>query len=249
MVDSRIYTRTSVDEAKNPRASNQTQEETCRKKAEENIDKITRVYSDIGKSGTSMESRKEFQQMIKDAEDGLFNRLYLLNQSRFARDLVDQELAIKHLLSLGISIFFCDDGLVEEKTTFIRQVKGAYNEEQIRIMKEQTRIEHNIRLEKRLPVSRPPMGYKQNRKTKRWDVDPKKAEFVKNVFRMASSGVRMKEISKETKLSIPTLTHMLKNRVYLGIYTYKERELIDNHEAIIDKEVFEKCQMSEPLQH
>lgn len=237
-----IYTRTSWDETDNPRESNSTQESACRKKATENDDEIAKLYSDINKSGTAIAHRKDFVQMLKDIKPFNIERVYTLNLSRFARDLIDQETSIKDLQKKGVSVFTCDDGLVQDKTTFFRQIKGAYNQELIRVMREQTKVEHETRLAKMIPVSRPPMGYKINSKTKKWDVDEKKSDIVRRIFEMKSSGNDLKTISKETKVIIPTLKHILKNKSYLGIYTYREQSFA-SHDPIISAEVFEKCQI------
>lgn len=50
---------------------------------------LVRIYSDEGKSGTSMKKRVQFQQMIRDALSGEFDVIYCASVSRFARNVSD----------------------------------------------------------------------------------------------------------------------------------------------------------------
>lgn len=237
-----IYTRTSVDEIKNPRASNSTQEQFCRKRAEEEGDEIIEVYSDIGISGGGTKKRKAFLRMNVDADKKYFERFYTLDLTRLARNLKDQEICIDNLQSKGISVFTCEDGCLDEKNKLLRQIKGSINEEMRNAMRRRTEIEHSVRLAKHIPVSRPPLGYKINKKTKRWDIDINGANIVKKIFDFKLRGLSVKEISKEMKMFSLSVKKILKNESYIGIYTYR-KESFENHEPIIEKEVFERCQM------
>ena len=236
-----IYGRTSFDESENPRESIKTQEQLCRNKAQENHDIIVKVYTDIGKSGATLKRRKGFLQMKKDANDKLFSRIYTPSLSRISRDLGDQEKEYKSFIKMGINIWSIEDGLLGEENSLVRQFRGIMNEETLNIMRRQTEIEHQSRLKKQIPVTRCPLGYKRD-KNKQWVIDEKKAQIIKEIFEMKEIGIDLKEIAQKYKILIPTLIKMLKNRAYLGYYTY--RDFSEKwHDPIISEEVFNKCQI------
>lgn len=236
-----IYTRTSQDEINNPRKSNKTQEEVCRQKAEELGDNIIKVYSDIGKSGDSLNRRYEFLKMREDAKYGLFEKIYFINFERFSRKLTIQENQIEFFQKLHIQLFSVFEGRVEDKTALTRQIKGAINEEYIRGVRNRAEIEHSTRLEKGIPVTRPPIGYRINKKTKKWEIDKRRARVVQDMFNLRVRGHDLKSIAKKFKFSIPRVRHILKNKAYLGLYKYRDK-YYNFHEKIISEEVFKKCQ-------
>ena len=69
------------------------------------------VYGDLGKSGTSIKRRPEFQRMIHDCEGGKIDIVMTKSISRFARNLRDCLTTIDHLKQLGIPIFFEKEGI------------------------------------------------------------------------------------------------------------------------------------------
>jgi len=69
-------------------------------------DTLVRLYADEGISGTKTKNRKEFLQMIADAEKGLFDIVVVKDISRFARNTVDLLQSTRKLKSLGIETHF-----------------------------------------------------------------------------------------------------------------------------------------------
>lgn len=69
-------------------------------------DTLVRLYADEGLSGTKIKNRKEFQQMMADADTGLFDMVVVKDISRFARNTVDLLQNIRRLKSLGIETQF-----------------------------------------------------------------------------------------------------------------------------------------------
>ena len=233
-----IYCRTSSDETTNPRDSIKTQENSCREESKKQGAEVVRIYSDIGKSGGSIEGRKEFIQMLEDAKTGRFQRIYILDLSRFSRRIIDQETTLEELKKLNVNVYSVVDGNLENGEEVVRQIKGVLNQAQRKTIQQRTEIEHQMRLKQNRPLCRPPFGYKIDKKTKLWIIDEKKVEIVKQAFDMKDQGKELEEISKAVKIMIPTLKYMLKNKSYLGYVKYRD-ELIPSHPAIINKKVFE----------
>ena len=63
-------------------------------------------YGDYGKSGRFAEKRPEFQQMIKDCEDGKIEVIYTKSVSRFARNIADLVEVVQKLRGIGVCVFF-----------------------------------------------------------------------------------------------------------------------------------------------
>ena len=82
--------------------------------AEKNGHDLVRLYADEGISGTKIKRRKEFQQMMGDAERGLFQMLVVKDISRMARNTVDLLLTL--LAQAGIPAMTEELLLKEDKT-------------------------------------------------------------------------------------------------------------------------------------
>lgn len=76
---------------------------------------LYKIYSDEGKSGTSMKKRTEFKQMLKDAADHKFDTILCASVSRFARNVTDCIEQIKHLKMDNpkhpVGVYFETEGL------------------------------------------------------------------------------------------------------------------------------------------
>ena len=68
-------------------------------------------YIDEGISGISTKKRKRFNQMIKDAKDGLFDLIITKEISRFARNTLDSLQFTRELLHCGVGVFFQNDNI------------------------------------------------------------------------------------------------------------------------------------------
>ena len=73
--------------------------------------KLIGVYADEGLSGTSMKNRSELQHLIHDCEQGKIDRIITKSVSRFARNTHDLLQTIRLLKSLGVTVFFEEQGI------------------------------------------------------------------------------------------------------------------------------------------
>ena len=67
---------------------------------------LAHVYADEGITGTSSRKRKQFLQMMKDAEEGAFDTIMTKSISRFARNTVLCLESVRKLKELGINVVF-----------------------------------------------------------------------------------------------------------------------------------------------
>jgi DNA invertase Pin-like site-specific DNA recombinase len=74
------------------------------------------IYADE-KSGTKAKNREGFQRMIQDALDGKVDLILVKSVSRFARNVVDSEAAIKKLKAGGVYVHFERENINTEDPT------------------------------------------------------------------------------------------------------------------------------------
>ena len=75
------------------------------------------IYIDKGVSGMDMRKRTEFNRMLADCDAGKIDRILVKSVSRFARNTLDLLQTVRHLSTLGISIWFEEqriDSLTQE---------------------------------------------------------------------------------------------------------------------------------------
>lgn len=84
----------------------QTQKEFFTEYAEKNHLDLVELYADEGISGTKLKNRKEFNRMMKDAEQGKFACVFVKDVSRLARNVVDFLQSIRKLKALDIDCRF-----------------------------------------------------------------------------------------------------------------------------------------------
>lgn len=94
-------------------------------------DTLVRLYADEGLSGTKIKNRKEFQQMMADADTGLFDMVVVKDISRFARNTVDLLQNIRRLKSLGIETQFLTANMTSMgNSEFVLTIFGALAQEE-----------------------------------------------------------------------------------------------------------------------
>lgn len=94
-------------------------------------DNLVRLYADEGISGTKIKNRKEFLQMMADAEHGLFDMVVVKDISRFARNTVDLLQNIRKLKALGIETQFLTSNMTSMgNSEFVLTIFGALAQEE-----------------------------------------------------------------------------------------------------------------------
>ena len=69
------------------------------------------TYGDEGVTGTSLEHREGFKQMMRDAEDHKFDQIFTKSISRFGRNVLDSLVSLRRLKELGINVRFFKEGI------------------------------------------------------------------------------------------------------------------------------------------
>ena len=94
-------------------------------------DTLVRIYADEGISGTKIKARKQFLQLLKDSELGLFDMVVVKDISRFARNTVDLLQSIRKLKALGIETVFLTANMTNMgNSEFVLTIFGALAQEE-----------------------------------------------------------------------------------------------------------------------
>lgn len=88
-------------------------------------------YIDEGISGTKIKNRKEFLQLMRDAQHGIFDMVVVKDISRFARNTVDLLQSVRTLKALGIETTFLTANMtVLGQSEFVLTIFGALAQEE-----------------------------------------------------------------------------------------------------------------------
>ena len=98
---------------------------------EKNGHTLVKLYADEGISGTKTKNRKQFLQLMRDAEHGMFDMVVVKDISRFARNTVDLLQNIRKLKSLSINTIFITANMESMgDSEFVLTIFGALAQEE-----------------------------------------------------------------------------------------------------------------------
>ena len=80
------------------------------------------VYGDLGRSGTQIKGRNEFQRMMKDCRDGKIDLIYCKSISRFGRNMENVLASIRELQKLHDKFIKTIDATLQNKQKEIMTV-------------------------------------------------------------------------------------------------------------------------------
>lgn len=123
------YCRVSTDK-EDQLNSLETQKKFFEEFAEKNGHTLIHIYADEGISGTKLKKRKEFLQLMKDSENGLFELVAVKDISRFARNALDFLQATRQLKSRGILCNFVNTNLTTTDSEMILVTLAAVAQEE-----------------------------------------------------------------------------------------------------------------------
>ncbi len=239
-----IYARYSSD--KQSEQSIEGQVRVCKEFAERNNYRIADIYIDRAISGKT-DNRPALQKMLKDSAEKTFEIVIVYKLDRFARDryasAVNKALLKKNgvkLVSAVENITESPEGIILE--SLIEGMAEYYSVELAQKVK-RGRVES---INKGNTIGGVlTFGYKIV--DKKHQIDEDKAEVVKDVFQKYISGWLIKDLveylnNKGLKFSRASVTRLLENRRYTGIFKFNGVEYKDYMPKIIDDITFEKAQ-------
>ena len=143
---------------------------------------LIKIYADEGITGTSTKKRKQFNQMIKDAENGKFDIILTKEVSRFARNTVDALNYTRKLKSMGIEVYFLLDNIsTADKDGELRlTIMSSLAQEEARKISERCTWGARRSMEKGVVFGNVILGY--HLQNGQLTVDEEEAKIVKNIF-------------------------------------------------------------------
>lgn len=216
---------------------------------------ITECYIDRAKSATT-DKRPEFQRMIKDAEEGLFEYVLVHKLDRFSRDKYDSIRYKQKLKNNGIKVISVLENLDDSPESVILEsvIEGMaeyYSKNLSReVKKGLCENAHKCKHTGGLP----PLGYDVDPISKKYLLNEEEAEVVKMIYQMYledwTSGNIIKKLNelgyrtkKKTEWTKNSLISILRNEKYVGVYIYNRSAAKDsrgkrnNHKAKSEEDI------------
>lgn len=226
-----IYARYSCNAQKETSIEDQIRD--CAKYAKEHDLQIIHEYKDAAVSGKT-DKRLEFQQMMADSSDGLFEIVLVWAFSRFSRDqyesaIYKHQLKKNHVKVLSVTENI-PDGPMGELLEKVLEAIDQYSADEIKVKTGRGRI--GVALKGKHVGGRPLLGYKVNL-DKTYSINEYNAETVRIAFDWYASGKSYSQIIDELNrqgrktgagksFGKNSLHELLTNERYIGTYTYNK---------------------------
>lgn len=224
----------------------------ARKYAKDHNLNIVHEYVDRAISGRT-DDREDFQKMLRDTAKHQFSVIILWKIDRFGRNR--EEIAFnKHRCTKnGVRIVRIAEAIPDgpEGVILDSVLEGMAEYYSLQLSQN---VSRGLRAsaEKAQSVGGPtPLGYKV--KDKHFVIDEEGAATVRLIFNKYANGQTVTEIirdlnrmglrnSKGKEFTRNSLGVLLKNRKYIGIFSYRDVEIENGVPAIVDRETFDKVQ-------
>ena len=225
----------------------------CYEYAESHNYTIVGEYIDRAQSG-KFDNRADFQRMIADSDKHTFEGVLVYQLDRFARNRYDSAIYKAKLKKNGVRVMSAKENISDDASGIL--IEGV-----LESMAEYYSVELAQKINRGMAInaekclsngSNPGLGYKVN-KDRTFSVDEEEAAIVREIYERYASGETKAEIVKDlqrrkVKTSIGneftynSLSHLLKNKRYIGIYLYKGVETPDGMPRIMDDDLFYRVQ-------
>lgn len=197
-------------------------------------------YVDEGISGTSVNKREQFLEMINDGKNGKFDLILTKEISRFARDTLDSIKYTRELLSYGVGVLFQSDNIntIMPDSELRLTIMASIAQEEVRKLSERVKFGMKRSIEKGKVLGNEVItGYKKH--NGKLEIDEEEAKMVKIIFKLYSTGdVGLRSISeylydkgyksrKGTHIKSTTIRRMITNPKYKGFYCTNTIKYLD----------------------
>jgi len=179
------------------------------------------IFADT-ESGTSIDKREEFQDMMDKCREGLIDLILVKQMSRFGRNTINTLQAIYELRNLGVEVYFETDELYasNSKLDFMLTMYSALAQEESR--QQSVRVSSGIHermesgnISKRV---RPILGYRKDSFDKIYIYEPE-AIAIRTVFMLFVSNIKMHDVDRFIRRDFASLnfSKTFRTRMYESI--------------------------------
>ena len=197
-------------------------------------------YIDEGISGISTKKRENFNRMIDDAAEDLFDLVITKEISRFARNTLDSIQFTRQLLSHGVGVFFQNDNIntFDEDSELRLSIMSSIAQDELRKLSSRVKFGHQQAIKDGVVLGNSRIfGYVKD--NGRLVIDEEQAVMVRELFELyASNQYSMKQIElifwdkgyrnyNGKKISHTTMSSMISNPKYKGYYVGNKVKVVD----------------------
>ena len=245
-----IYTRFSSSSQRE--ASSEEQEKICREYAERNGYEVFKVYSDKALTGKN-DDRPMFQKLLRDCSMNVFDAVLVYSIDRFGRNLIQTlENANKIEKDNGKLLISVTENFENNSSgRFFRNIMMSYAQFYSDELSDKIKRGMDYNAERCMSTGGGVALGLRIGKDKHYEIDPDTAPIVQKIFEMYADGKTSTEIiahlnslgyktSKGVPFNKNSLHTILKNKRYIGVYTYRGIETPDGIPRIISDELFNK---------
>lgn len=194
--------------------------------------KLFKIYEDAGLSGGSTK-RPAFQELLKDAQNKLFDVVLVYKIDRLSRSIVDFFNTLQLFEKQGITFVSITQQFDTSTPTgrFAMSMLASFADFERSIGIERAKDSYLRRLKNGISSGVLPYGYK--REDGKVVVVPEQAEKVKQLYDLVLQKISMREIARQTGISRDSVRFILSNPFYAG---YLARKRDDNKKKIPELE-------------
>ena len=246
-----IYARYSSDRQTEQSIEGQLKE--CYEYARRNGYTIVGEYIDRAISGTT-DHRPEFLRMIADGDKKLFQAVLVYQLDRFARNRYDSATYKAKLKKNGIRVLSARENISDDASGVLMEAVLEGMAEYYSVeLSQKIRRGMDINAEKCLSTGgNLALGFRVDSE-KHIQIDPDTAPVVQKIFEMYASGQSMADIirylnanqiktSYGNEFNKNSINRILRNKRYIGEYTYRDKEIPDGLPRIVDEDLFWEAQ-------
>ncbi len=197
-------------------------------------------YIDEGISGISTQKRENFNQMIEDAKNDMFDFIITKEITRFARNTLDSISYTRKLLRNGVAVLFQNDSIntLDEDSELRLTIMSGIAQDELRKLSSRIKFGHQQAIKKHVVLGNSRIfGY--DKKDKKLAINEEEAVMVRELFELyATDQYSMKQIEdifwnkgyrnrNGNKIAHSTMANTISNPKYKGYYVGNKVKVID----------------------
>ena len=224
----------------------------CHEFARKNGLTIIGEYIDKALTGRT-DKRPDFQRMLRDSERGVFKAVICWKMDRFARNRYDSSMYKYKLKKNGVRIYYAKESIPEgPEGIILESVMEGYAEYYSENLSQNIKRGYYDSALELKTLGQTVLGLRKG-PDGRFEIDPATAPIVRRIFEEYAAGERAKDIYKRLNeegyrtsrgglFNKNSLRRILQNEKYIGVYEYLDIRVENGIPAIIDRELYDKCQ-------
>ena len=247
-----IYARYSSDSQREESIEGQIRE--CTEFAKRNDITILSTYIDRALSARTA-NRPDFQRMIHDSERNLFDVVLVYKFDRFSRDRYDSAHYKRILKKNGVRVMSVKENISDGPEGIILEsmLEGYAEYYSAELSEKIHRGQKENALKGKNNGGGIPLGYQLDKTTQTLVLDPVTAPLVVEIFERYAEGETVRSIvedfnerglttRKGKPFNINSFGSVLKNRKYIGEYSYQDVVIPGGVPAIVPEDLFYRVQ-------